>query len=47
MWLRNQRRYAEENEDGLGEGEVVLMMMKMMSGMVVRVNVNFEKRGVI
>jgi len=36
------------NEDGLGEGEVVLMMMmKTMNGMVVRVNVNFNIRGVV
>ena len=46
MWLRTERRYAEGNEDGLGERGVVLMMM-MMNGMVVRVNMNFEQRGVL
>ena len=34
----------EENEDHLGEEEVVLIVMvMMMSGMVVRVNVNMNR----
>jgi len=35
---------VEENEDHLGEEEVVLIVMvMMMSGMVVRVNVNMNR----
>jgi len=35
---------VEENEDRLGEEEVVLIVMvMMMSGMVVRVNVNVNR----